>query len=99
MDYWKTIYKYSGILLAFLIIIGIICVFAPKCHRITELQKTKASFEQKNGATEREILEIKSKRDRFTSDPAFVERTARDIGMIKPDEIMYKFTNSNGQQE
>jgi len=98
MDYWRTIYRFSWMLLALLAVIGIVCIFAPKCHNITSLQNTKATLERQNREKELGIAEVKTKRDRFTSDPAFVERTARDIGMIKPGEVMYKFTNANARE-
>ncbi len=91
MNFWRTIYRISWALFAVLAISGLLYIFVPQCRSISRLQKQKKVLAKKNENTEREISALKTKRDRFTSDPAFVERTAREMGMIKPGEIMYRF--------
>ena len=39
------------------------------------------------------IQDRQQKQEKFRSDPAFVERTAREMGMVKPNETIFKFTN------
>lgn len=91
MNFWRTIYRISWALFAVLAISGLLYIFVPQCRSISRLQKQKKLRAEKNENTEREISALKTKRDRFTSDPAFVERTAREMGMIKPGEVMYRF--------
>jgi cell division protein FtsB len=52
---------------------------------------------KQNNAKSEEIKEFKIKQERFTSEPAFVERTAREAGMVTSDEIVYKFRDSKGK--
>lgn len=73
--------------------VTLICVFLPKCHSLRELQRKKAVLQKENRETEAQIRELKLKQERFSSDPSFVERTARETGMVKPDESVVKFTN------
>lgn len=76
-----------------LIIIGLICIFLPKCNQLRELQDKKGVIAEDNRAIEIETNELRTKQEKFNSNPAVVERTAREIGMVKPDEIVFKFTN------
>ena len=91
------IYRFSWALLGVLVIIGLLCLFSPKCQKLTQLQKTRNELAAKNTEREDEIKDLKIKQERFTSDPAFVEHTAREAGMVTDGEVVYKFTDANGK--
>jgi cell division protein FtsB len=91
------IYRFSWALLAVLVCIGLLCVFTPKCRTLSRLQKTRNDLEVDNSEKAEEITDLKIRQERFTSEPAFVERTAREAGMVTPDEVVYKFTDANGK--
>ena len=91
------IYRFSWALLAVLVGIGLLCVFTPKCHTLSCLQRTRAELDAKNSAKAEEITDLKIRQERFSSEPAFVERTAREAGMVTKDEVVYKFTDANGK--
>ncbi len=97
MSTWRLIYRFSWALLGVLVIIGLLCVFTPKCRSLSRLQTTRNTLQEQNEAKEEEIKDLKIKQERFTTEPAFVERTARESGMVKPDEVVYKFTDANGK--
>jgi len=92
MSHWVTVYRLAAGLIFVLLAIGLVCIFLPKCNSLREMQRKKAEIERENTGTEERILELSTKREKFKSDPAFVERTARETGMIRPDETVYKFT-------
>lgn len=93
MNRWVIIYRSAWGLLLVLVVIGLICVFLPKCYRMRELQRRKAAIQGENRDFERATKELRLKRDRLKSDPAFVERTARREGMLRRDEVVFKFTD------
>lgn len=92
MNHWKTVYRFALVILFVLFAVVLACVFLPKSRELQGLQKTKATLEQENRLTEEQIAELRTKRERFESDPAYVERTARKEGMVRPGETVYKFT-------
>ena len=55
------------------------------------MQKDKNELQKENQRLETEIANLRTKQERFTSDPAFVERTAKEMGMIRTNEIVFKF--------
>ena len=57
-------------------------------------------FTLQNEALRKKISDLKNRQERFKNDPEFVERTAREMGMLKPNEVVFKFTNktSNATQ-
>jgi len=91
MNVWKAIYRISWIVLAVLIVAGIACIFGPKFNHLRKMQKDKNELKKENQRLENEIAELRTKQERFTSDPAFVERTAKEMGMIRTNEIVFKF--------
>ena len=99
MNYWVAIYRFAWLMLAVLLVIGLTCVFVPKCNELRQLQKRKAAIEQENRATDSLTRELRQKQERFKNEPAYVERVAHDMGMVKENEIVFKFTNSNAQAQ
>jgi len=78
-----------------LIVIGLICLFLPKCQGIRELQRKKAGLQEETRDLDQATKDLRLKRERFKSDPAFVERVAREAGMVRMDEIVFTFTSNN----
>ncbi len=93
MNYWETVYKVAFGLIVALLLVAVVCLFLPKCRLLSELQKKKLAYQQQNRQIETSTEELRLKEERFNSDPEFVERTARGIGMVKTNEIMLKVTN------
>ena len=91
MNYWVALYRFALGLLTILVVVVLVRVFLPKCGRLRELQREKVESEEGNRAKELRTKELRTKRERFNRDPKFVERTARETGMVKPNETVYKF--------
>ena len=93
MNTWRAIYRFSWIALIVLVAISLVCEFLPKCHHLRELQRRKAELQAETHRTAAQTRELWEKEKRFNSDPAFVERVAKENGLIKPDEVVFRFTN------
>jgi cell division protein FtsB len=68
-------------------------MFTPKVRAVSEHQRKKAALIAENRALEDAVRDRRTKRERFASDPEFVERTAHEAGLVKSDEVVFKFTN------
>jgi cell division protein FtsB len=97
MNYWVVIYRFAWLTLVILLAIGLTCVFVPKCNQLRQLQKRKAAIERENRETETRTRELRERQERFRNDPAFVERVAHDMGLVRENEVVFKFTNTNTQ--
>ncbi|NQU41276.1 MAG: septum formation initiator family protein [Lentisphaerae bacterium] len=93
MNKWGTIYRSAWALLIVLFVIGLVGIFLPKCHRLRQLQQRKAELQADNRKTEELTRALLSKQERFSTDPAYIERVARETGMVRPDEIIFQYTN------
>lgn len=93
MNCWEIIYKVSWIALAVLCAIWVVCMFKPKMRLVDNLQTKTADIREQNARLEAGVKDLKEKQERFNTDPAFVEQTARDIGMVKTNEMLFEFTN------
>ena len=94
MTTWVAIYRFAWVLLIVLIAIGLTCIFVPKIHGIRELHRRNAAIETENRKTASRIGELKNSQERIRSDPAFVELTARRMGMAKEGETVVRCTNT-----
>ena len=85
---------------AWAIVVGILVVILlglclTQYHKLRTMQKEKVASLRENRDVEARTKELRTNVDRFNSDPVFVERTAREMGMVKPDETIVKLTNRN----
>ena len=91
MNYWLIIYRFAWALLGVLLVIGLLCIFVPKCNSLRALQNKRTALQQENSEIESGIKEMRTMQEKFQSDPDFVERVARESGLIKSNEVVFKF--------
>jgi hypothetical protein len=83
--------RFVWLLVAGLAIIGLACVFVPPTRHLRELQRKKAELQSESVHIQEMINDLRIKQKRFRSDAAFVERTARETGRVKTNEVIFKF--------
>ncbi len=88
---WRVIVRVFWIVLAGICIVAFLTFFTPKYHQYNELNKRIRDMQQNNRALKTAIQRLEMRQRRFVSDSSFVERTARELGMAKPGEIVYKY--------
>jgi len=91
MSYWVVITRIACSLLIVLLLIGVLCVFIPKCNSLHEHQRRRTEIEEENAHLKRQTLELIEKQARFETDPEFVERTAHESGRVKTNETVFRF--------
>lgn len=97
MNYWLVIYRFAWGVLGVLVTIGLVCIFVPRCNKLRAMQRKRIELQTENRTLEAMTQELRIKQERFSTEPPFVERTAREIGMVKTNETVYKFTNDNSR--
>lgn len=61
------------------------------------MQNEKMELQNANRIIEEKTQELKRNQERFVSEPDFVVKTARESGMVKPGETVFKFTNNQSE--
>lgn len=97
MNVWVLIYRIAWTALIVIFVVGLVCVFTPRCRRLQQMQTTRARMEQDLAVKEAQAKQLKIKRDRFLSDPVFVERTAREMGMARTNETVFRLQTGRAQ--
>jgi cell division protein FtsB len=97
MKHWATVYRVSWVVLAVLAVLVAITLFSPRFRRLRELHKEKLRQEEQIRNMEARLEELKASRERFAGDRDFVERMAREAGMVKRDETLVKYTNTQSR--
>lgn len=91
MRIWNWILRFGWTIFLALGLLGVFFYFLPRCREYERLQHTKLALEEDNARREANIRQLETKRRRFAYDKDFVERIARELGMAKPGETIYKF--------
>ena len=76
--------------LGLLCLVGSGWLFLPEVRNYQGLVHARAALEQETRRVDSRIAELQTQERRFGADPAFVERTARQDGMVKSNEIVFK---------
>ena len=95
MNFWVLVYRLAWMVVVASGVVAIVCIFLPKTHNYQTLQNRKEALEQGNASMEARIRQFEQNQKRFRSDPEFVERSAREQGMAKPGETIFRFPASN----
>ncbi len=93
MNYWTLIYRFAWVMLAVLVITGAGFIFLPRYQEYKELQRREAVLLERIRQKEDTLQSLRIKQERFRSDPEFVERIAHDIGMARPNEVIYRYSD------
>ena len=93
MNYWRTIYRFGVGLLFALLMVGVVFIFLPPSRAIREYHHRRIELMGENARLEAQVRELVEKQVRFRTEPAFVERTAREAGMIMSNEVIYKLSD------
>ena len=97
MNYWSVIYRFACIALVAIFVAGVVCIFLPKCRSYGELQRKKTQLEQETKELDAAVNRLQMQKRQFQSDSAFVERTARENGMVKPGETVFKVSREEAR--
>ena len=92
---WESIIRFCWVALIVLSAVGVSLIFAPKWRALRELQRKKTALEEENRGMERAAMEFRLRQHRFATDPAFVERTARENGMVKSNEAVFRMSKED----
>ena len=96
MTVTQWMYRIAFVLFLVIFVIGVIILFVPKRNEYRRLQQTRDKLAQQNELKAQQIKDLKIKQERFTTEPSFVERTAREAGMVSKDEVVYRFKDADG---
>ena len=99
MNYWVLIYRCAWVMLVILCVIGLTCIFLPKCRQYQEWQQKREQLQTETDQIESSIKKLQQQQEQLQTDPAFVERTARELGMAKPGETIFKVQRETPQPD
>ncbi len=91
MNAWDALYRVACVSLVLLFVGGLALVFFPAIRDYHDYQRRHAEALEQIRHYEERILELKAKQEKFHQDPRFVERLAHDLGMARPDEVIFRF--------
>lgn len=99
MNIWEWIYRIAWGILIVLCLAGVVCAFLPEVRRLTELQEKRAALQEETNRIEAHVKDLQTRQARFASDPLFVERTAREAGMSRSNETVFKVIHDRGPSD
>jgi cell division protein FtsB len=76
---------------------GILMVFLPKVKQMQAYQETSDELQQQIDRTLAQEKELKTKQQRFLSEPYYVEKIAHEVGYAYPNEVIFQFMEEDTQ--
>ncbi len=86
------VYGYGLALLGALVVGVLLCIFMPKIDRLRGMKEKKAAIEAENRQLEEGVRELQNRQARFLAESGAVERTAHEANMVRPDEVVFRFS-------
>lgn len=97
MNYWVLLYRVAMIVAIVSVVVALVCLLLPRANHFQDLQRRKLALHETNARLEGRLQQLQENERRFHSDPEFVERIAREQGMAKPGETIFRFQGTNVQ--
>lgn len=94
MNIWIAIYRTTWVVLSILIVLSGILLAIPKMRHHQALQNNRDALEQGNLQMSQDVREHVTNQERFRTDDQFLVDVARDAGMVRSNELVFKFTNA-----
>lgn len=92
MDVMPKVYGYGLALLGLLAMGVLFCIFQPKISELRARKAKKAAMEAENRQLEEAVRELQNRQARFLAESGAVERTAHEANMVRPDEVVFRFS-------
>jgi len=93
--FWNLVYRLAWVSLVVMGLLGAALVFVPTWQTHRELQRRQAEAQEQIRIYEERIQQLKADQERFHQDPRFIERLAHDLGMARPDEVVFRFNEDD----
>lgn len=93
MTIWIAIYRFAWIMVVILVVLILSFMAIPKFQKYQTLQTNKQTVEQAKQQGEEDLRTLQSNQEQFRTDDQFLIDTAREAGMVRSNEVVFKFTN------
>ncbi len=78
-----------------MITVLVICVavigFIPQFRKYQDHENRLAELRTEKAKEELRLQDLRVRQDRFQNDPDYVRRVAHEIGLVEPDEMVFRF--------
>ncbi len=94
--YWNMILRGAITVIAGMLLFGVVLMFLPKVKQMQGYQNTRDILQVNIDKTVAAEKELKSKHQRFNTDPTYIERVAHEVGYAHKGEMIYHFPEETG---
>lgn len=94
MKRWNVINRIIYLAIALGGAFALVCVFWPQYKKYEHFQHQESDLKEKITREEKTIKDLMRQQERFVNDPTFVERIAHEAGMVKSNETLFTFVDS-----
>ena len=89
MNVWVAVYKITWLLIVAVVCLVIAVIFCvPRYAKYKDMLRCRAEMQEQKQLIELRRNRLQENQQKFSTDPAFVERTARSAGMVKSNETV-----------
>ena len=92
MNFWIYLYRFAWVVFVALVLCGLASIFLPTLRENQERQRRASVMEEEIRNKEEAIQQLRRQRERFLTDPKFVEDVAREeFGKARSNETVFRF--------
>ena len=88
---WDKLAKGALLFFSGVVMIAIGLLFVPQWKKHKDLHDRLEDQQAKRANYEAQLQDYRVRQERFQTEPAYVEQVAYEIGMVKSDQIIFKF--------
>lgn len=91
MPSFHHITKMMTAMITVLVIGGAVVGFIPQLRKYQNYDNRLAELRTEKGKEERRLQDLRVRQDRFQNDRDYVRKVAHEIGLVEPDEMVFRF--------
>ncbi|WFB37430.1 septum formation initiator family protein [Kiritimatiellota bacterium B12222] len=83
--------KMMAAMIAVLVICGAIVGFIPQFRKYQDHDNRLAELRTEKAKEELRLQDLRIRQERFQNDPDYVRKVAHEIGLVEPNEMVFRF--------
>jgi cell division protein FtsB len=87
--------KMMTAMITVLVVGGAVVGFIPQLRKYQNHENRLAELRTEKAKEERRLQDLRVRQDRFQNDRDYVRKVAHEIGLVEPDEMVFRFYDSH----
>jgi cell division protein FtsB len=97
MSFWKYLAKCTVYLVSGILLMALFLLFVPQYRKHAQQEQRLRELRAEKRREESSLNELRVRQEQFQTNPDYVKKVAHEIGMVTPDEVIFKFHDAEAR--